>query len=296
VRRIWLPAAVFLVFLVIIRFIVLPLALQRSERRAERLPILSELPADTRVWILSRNSHRRFPADLWPESPGFALRQAREMGFPQDAVEKATGLRLFGTGEWLYAQGPEGRWCLLGPLSQFMRKVPEASAITEDTVSWRGGGFFALARGSRFLLSDSEESLAPGRGSWLSSLPRWSELGDLLMAGDLILFRSEGGVAALGALRVLDGMILAEGLGWGGAGPQRLLDWADPLERPESALENGIHPPLLRSSPPWDEEGGPMHQVETRAERGPEVTAALRLWIGGDRSAYSHVIAPTDSR
>ena len=294
-----MPLLSIALFLVVIRFIVVPLAFQREERRDQGLPALSALPPDCVGFVLRRNSHRHFPPALWPEARAYPSRVAGEMGLPADAIKKLTGLRIFSSGEWLFAHAADGDWWLLGPLGRLVHAVPEAEILHEENGIWRSGDFAARAHGRYFLLAPNPDALSRAQGGWLSSLPDWPEIGDLLVAGDLLLYGKHDDAAVLGAFREIDGTILADGLGWNGADCEDLLELAAPLAPPSGGdedlqLENF---PFLRRSPPWDPEGRslPIHSI--RGMNGEWVQSAMRLWEGEPWSAYSQsVTSAMDSR
>jgi len=287
VKRVLIPLGVFLLFLVVIRFIVTPLAAQREERRDQGLPALAALPPDCDGFVQRRNSHRYFPRDLWPEGKGAALQMAEAMGMPSASIEEALGLKLFSSGEWVFAKAADDNWWLLGPLSRLERANVESRILSEEEGIWRTGAYLARRHGRFFLLASSEEALSRAEGGWLAAQPTGFELGDLMVSGDLLIYKTKGQAAMLGALRELDGHILAEGRSWGGASWNDLLIEANPLPRPKG--EGNASLPYLRYSAPWD----PAGRALLPAANFGRANSTLRVWARGETAAFAQVIAPS---
>ncbi len=283
-KRVLLPLGVLILFLVVIRFIVTPLAAQREGRRNEGLPALSALPSECDRFVQRRNSHRKFPPQLWAEGKAFPLERALDMGMPRDEIETVTGLRLFRSGEWCFA-GSREHWWLLGPMSSLQRSMPEAEVMDEEKGILRAGGMAARAHGRFFLLASSESALELAQGGWLDRLPIGRNAGDLLISGDLLLYQRDGGTEAIAALREIEGHILAEGLSWGEGGLE-LLGSLNPLPVPAGGEAGDL--PYLRRSAPWDPEGEPLPLMKQAGEED----LSLRFWGDGYHSAFAQVIAP----
>jgi len=250
------------------------------------------LPRQSRAFVLRRNSYRRFPEQLWPDGRNFPLDQARRLGLPEKEVVEATGLRLFGSGEWLFAKGPDRDWWLLGPLNRLLDNRPEAEVLRSAGGLWRAGNFAVKSRGRYFLLAASPEALDRARGGWLSDLPDWPELDDLLMAGDLVLFRKREDGSFLGSIREMEGAILADGLAWEASRVEDLLEVAAPLDSSlvEDAAVSGF--PWLRESAPWDPQGRPLPLRASRSLTTGPTRSALKLWGRGPWAAYSQSLLP----
>ncbi len=285
-KRVLLPLGVIILFLVVIRFIVTPLAAQREGRRSQGLPALSALPPECESFVQRRNSHRKFPPALWAEGKGYPLERALALGMPRDEIETATGLRPFKSGEWCFAEGG-GHWWLLGPLSSLQRSMSGAEALDREGEILRVGEMSARAHGRFFLLASSEAALDLARGGWLDRLPAGWAGGDLLISGDLVLYRREGEAEALAALREIEGHLLAEGLSWG-SGNLDLLSALNPLPVPRGDEAPDL--PYLRRSAPWDPEGEPLPQARSAGVED----VSLRIWSDGLYSAFTQVLAPAE--
>jgi hypothetical protein len=286
-KRILIPLGVFLLFLVVIRFIVTPLAAQREERRDQGLPALAAIPSECDRFVQRRNSHRRFPPKLWPEGKGAALRTAESMGMPRESIEEVLGLDPFSSGEWLFAAAIDQDWWLLGPLSRLERAQSESHVLKEEDGIWRTGSYACRRHGRFFLLASSEEALAKAQGGWLPAQPMGFELGDLMVSGDLLIYMKQDQGAVLGALRELKGHVLAEGRAWGGASWEQLLTLANPLPRPEGKVDASL--PYLRRSAPWDPAGNALSPAAIFGDEN----STLRVWSDGEFAAYAQVIAPS---
>ncbi len=205
---------------------------------------------------------------------------------PRESIEEAIGLNPFSSGEWLFAAAAEQDWWLLGPLSRLERAQSESRVLNEEEGIWHPGPFSCRRHGRFFILASSEDALTRAQGGWLPAQPRDFELGDLMVSGDLLIYRMQDQAAVLGALRELKGHILAEGRGWGGASWEQLLNLANPLPRPEGKVDAAL--PYLRRSAPWDPAGNFLSPAATFGDE----RSTLRVWTGGGFTAYAQVIGP----
>ncbi len=204
-----------------------------------------------------------------------------------ESIEEVLGLKLFGSGEWVFAGGADLDWWLIGPLGRLERANVESRILSEEGSIWRTGSYAARRHGRFFLLASSEEALKKAEGGWLAAQPMGFELGDLMVSGDLLIYRKQGEGAVLGALRELDGHILAEGRAWGGAGWEKLISEANPLPRPVGDTDASL--PYLRRSAPWGPAGDPLPLAASFGQKN----SIMRVWSDGEYAVYAQVIAPS---
>jgi hypothetical protein len=294
VKRLAYALLLLLGFLVVLRIIVVPLAQQRQGRRQQAPTLVARLPAEPREWILRRHFTRPFSELLWPGSEGRFERTLADWGLPLPRLKAQLGLRRLWGGEWLGARFDDGGWFLGGPRSRLGKRDAELALATlpPDTILALEGAWLRLTP-RRFLCASSAQRLE-GR-TWLATLPEWSEIHDLLLAGDWLRYERCGDGGALLAAKRFDGALLFDGLAWGCAdGVERLRALAPPPPALAAAPDSALSAlPYLRRGGPFAPEGRSLPPLPgaARIARTDTLRAGERAWAQGEHAALSRVLA-----
>jgi hypothetical protein len=276
VKKVLIPVFLILVFLIAFRAVVLPLAQQREERAQSFRTALALLPEETLHFQYQRYRTPPFPGDCpIPRSAKFSKTLA-EAGISATASLEELLLKTRRREEWILADSQSGSF-LIGP----ERFLP--SLIFEPMREIR-------VLGSDFLASADS---IPVDGDWLSALPEWSEVEDLLLAADLLHYSKEtAGTTLLGIYRVGSSLLL-EAYVWqwqSGSLPDllELYPWTDSADRVEALPSL----PYLRRTAPWGPDGFPLKSKESRYRETGEGIRAMSLWVGEGYAALFGLLMP----
>jgi len=291
-RRIGMALAIALLAFVVLRALVVPLAMQRQERRDQDPTGLALVPADARQWCLQRNNLRRMPSVLWPRARETFRERCVAWDLPMELLATELGLKSRSSGEWVVALGSGDTWLLAGPLTRLHRdgEVARSLAAAPDTTLDLSEGIRVEAWGRWFLASRG----AWDEARWLSGESEWLDLQDLLMAGDWLEFRAREEGGALLSLRSMAGHLLAEGLAWDcGRGAELLSELCPgPAIGAAVTAEALDSVPLLRRSGPFDRKGRALPPVASHELGSGTLVGGERRWGDGSTAALARVLGP----